>query len=222
MVKKALLGVTALILGVLILFDNMEMFNFSLSFFKIWPILLILFGIGEIIDAKKLNITSAILLVIGTYFLLYNYSIIELSFSKVIVPLILIMIGLSLLFPIKANKSAIKSGKNDITITSIFADVSNRNETKKFNKANVTAIFGGATLDLRDIEPDNGKCICISTVVFAGIDIIISDDWNINTDGLTCIFGGVDDVKKDSKKKSNNTLYLTGTVIFGGIEIKNK
>lgn len=221
MFKKIFLGISILILGVLVLFDNMELFNLSLSLRKLWPIFLILIGIGEIFDAKKLNITSAIILVIGIYFLLYNYSIIELSFYKVVVPLILIMVGLALIFPVKPYKSIVKNTKSDLNITSIFADVSSNDDLKDFEKATVTSIFGGATLDLRDVKPKNNKCVCISTVIFGGFDVILSDEWSINTDGLTCLFGGVEGKRRKKKdEKSKYTLYLTGTVIFGGIDIK--
>ena len=223
MFKKVLFGISVLILGVLLLFNNMDFFTLDID--KIWPIIILVFGIAEILDVKKLNITSAILLVIGTYFILYNYGIINVALIKVLIPIILIMVGLSLLFPIKIGKELVENTENDLTLTSIFSDVSNKSKSKKFHKATINTIFGGATLDLREVVPENKKCVCISTVIFGGLDIILSDDWEINSDGLTCIFGGVENNRKVKNEKKDQSkqrkiLYLTGTILFGGIEIK--
>jgi len=223
MAKKLLLGFSILILGILILLDNMELFDFSLSIFKIWPIFLIIFSIGDMIDNKKINVSNSIIFVVGLYFLLFNYSIITVSFTKIVIPIILIMVGLSLIFPKKIVKTIIKSPNNDdeLNVTSIFSDILNKCDSKEFSRANVTSIFGGVTLDMRNAKIKGNECVCICTTIFGGIDLKIPDNWGVNTDGLTCVFGGVDNLKsKKADSVGKNVLYLTGTVVFGEIEIK--
>lgn len=221
MAKKILLGFSILILGILILLDNMNLLFFTLSIFKIWPIFVIIFAIGDMIDYKKINLTNLIVFAIGLYFLFYNFSIITISFIKIFLPIILIMIGLSLIFPKKIVKMVVKDTKNDLNITSIFSNIFNKCDSKEFNRANFTSIFGELSLDLENANILGNECVCICTIIFGNISIKIPDNWDINTDGLTCVFGGINNLKsKKSNKTVKNILYLTGTVIFGEIKIK--
>ena len=221
MFKKILLGIIVLAIGFGILLSNFYVLPFEISFLKTWPLLVILIGIGELFDVKKLTLTSIILLIIGSYFLLYNYEVIAVPFSKIVFPLLLIVFGVSLLLPKNYGKVIRKNTKSDMNVTSVFSDVNNRSESKDFKKVTITTIFGGATVDLRNVTLKHNECICEASIVFSGVDIFIPEGWEVNTDGLTCIFGGVENksiLKTDSKTK--NILYLTGTVIFGGIDVK--
>lgn len=219
MAKKILIGITIIVLGIMLLLNNCDIHIFDWSFSVMWPIFIFILGIGEAIDNRKLNITSIILIVIGLYFFLYNLDIIQISFWSIIMPILLIIIGISLIFP-KKKPDFVVSKKSDIDVCAIFSGIDNVCESDNFQSANVTAIFGGAELDLRKAKVKDDKCSCNSTVAFGGVDIKIPDDWQVNTDGVTCIFGGVSDSRKIRAEKCKNTLYLTGTVVFGGIDIK--
>lgn len=218
MMKKMLFGVGVLAVGILILLANLDVISIGLTFRKIWPVFVLAFGIGDMIDARKINITGIVLTVIGAYFILYNFSIINISFMKVAFPLILILIGLYIIFSKKNCDQKIKDSKSDITLSSTFSSIENKCISKKFKKATITTIFGGATLDLRDADTVE-ECFCESTVIFGGADIFVPENWNINTDNVTCIFGGVENTRRNVKE-ADKTLYLTGLVLFGGIEIK--
>ena len=64
------------------------------------------------------------------------------------------------------------------------------------------------------IEKD---CIINVSAIFGGIDIIVSDKVNVETD-TTCIFGGVGN--KTRGRKDLPTVYVSGTCLFGGVDIK--
>ena len=216
MAKKIMFGITIILLGVLLLLNNFGINTLSWSFSVIWPIFVFALGIGEMIDNRRLNITSVILIVLGLYF--YNLDIITISFWSVVMPILLILIGIVIILPYKKPDFVVNK-KSDANLCSVFSGITNVCESDDFQKADITAIFGGAELDLRKAST-KGKAICNSVVVFGGVDIRLPEGWKINTDGVTCIFGGVEDSRKFDNEKAKNTLYITGTVIFGGIEIK--
>ena len=56
-----------------------------------------------------------------------------------------------------------------------------------------------------------------STTTYTMLKTLNTEDVNIITTA-TPIFGGVDNKAKGNK--SENTIYIKGTVLFGGIEIK--
>lgn len=223
MIKKVLCGLTIMLIGFLVLLSNFNVIEFSISLSKIWPIVLLMFVLGNIIDNKKLDVGSLILFVIGVYYLLRNYGVLNISFMQLVFPIILILIGIAIMLPKKEDKEinveVMRTIKNDIMLNSLFSGSESRVESKSLRKIEMTAVFGATTLDLRKAATKDGKCVCYATCIFGGSDIILSDDWNVNMDGVTTIFGGIEN-KRIGNEDAKNTLYIKGLVAFGGIDIK--
>jgi len=243
MMKKMLCGLMIVLLGVVFLLHNLEILPYSFEIFKYWPVFVMLIGLGDIFDRGKVQLDSIILIAVGGVFLLCNFDLFDFDLVwKLFFPAMIILIGLAIMFPkYKSNKelAEVIHDKSDVThVSGIFANTNSKNTSKGFSKGNVNAVFGGATLNLTDAEFDE-KAVCQVTAIFGGADLILPEDVIVNTDGLTCIFGGFDDYrsktkrkKKDDDEESESTtkkkkttdkkkvLYLVGTVIFGGVDIK--
>lgn len=226
MFKKVLCGFTIVILGILLFLGNFDVIDFSLTISKIWPVLIAVFAIGNMLDNKKIDAGSIILLILGFYFILRNYGYINISFTQAIIPVLLIIIGLAIMLPKQVEKvdddrdNNLKNIKNDIMLNAVLGGAESKRESKELKKVEMTSVLGNCTLNLTNSETKNGVCKCYASIILGGADIILPDDWTVNVDGLTCILGGVDDSRSDSKKKAKNVLYLSGTVILGGIDIK--
>lgn|SRR5574344_65215 len=226
MFKKVLCGFTIVILGILLFLGNFDVIDFSLTISKIWPVLIAVFAIGNMLDNKKIDAGSIILLILGFYFILRNYGYINISFTQAIIPVLLIIIGLAIMLPKQVEKvdedrdNNLKNIKNDIMLNAVLGGAESKRESKELKKVEMTSVLGSCTLNLTNSETKNGICKCYASIILGGADIILPDDWTVNVDGLTCILGGVDDSRSDSQKKAKNVLYLSGTVILGGIDIK--
>ena len=85
-----------------------------------------------------------------------------------------------------------------------------------FEGAQLTAAFGGITCDLRKaiIEKD---CAITASAIFGGIDILVPENVNVRVNSNS-IFGGVSN--KTTTHKDAPTIYISGTCMFGGVEIK--
>ncbi len=241
MMKKMLCGLMVVLLGVVFLLHNLEILPYSFEIFKYWPIFIMLIGLGDVFDRGRIQLDSIILIAIGGIFLLCNFDLLSFDLIwKLFFPAIVILIGLAIMFPkYKSNKElaeVIHDKSNETTISGVFSNTNSKNTFNSFSKGNVNAIFGGATLNLSDAEFSE-KAVCQVTSIFGGVDLILPEDVSVNIEGLTFVFGGLDDYrnktkrkKKDdeeseptSKKKSSDkkkVLYLVGTVIFGGVDIK--
>lgn len=226
MFKKVLCGFTIVILGILLFLGNFDVIDFSLTISKIWPVLIAVFAIGNMLDNKKIDAGSIILLILGFYFILRNYGYINISFTQAIIPVLLIIIGLAIMLPKQVETvdedrdNNLKNIKNDIMLNAVLGGAESKRESKELKKVEMTSVLGNCTLNLTNSETKNGVCKCYASIILGGADIILPDDWTVNVDGLTCILGGVDDSRSDSQKKAKNVLYLSGTVILGGIDIK--
>lgn len=157
------------------------------------------------------------------------------SIGAFIWPIIIITVGLVLIFrpkkssnPWKNWQNAGDEGKNvfshdedTIDATAIFGAVKKNIISKNFKGGEVTAIFGGAEIYLGQADI-NGRADLELTHVFGGAKIVVPSDWRVQTDEVVCIFGGLDDKRKNlSAGDPNKVLVLHGTCIFGGIDIKS-
>ncbi|MDD3668026.1 MAG: LiaF-related protein [Bacteroidales bacterium] len=109
------------------------------------------------------------------------------------------------------------SGKNVI-----FGSSKNMVIAPLFKGTEINTVFGGAILDLRKTDIEEGETIVEVNVVFGGAEIYVPSNWEIviNT---TSILGATEDKRfyTDEKTFSNKKLIIKGSCIFGGVEIKN-
>lgn len=218
--KKIFTGLVIIVIGILSLLGNMGVISYAFDLGRVWPVVALALLLGSIFDNKKIGSGSIILLCILLYFVLNNYDFIKLGMMEVIFPILLILIGLAIMLP-KEHAEEFKndSSKSDINLNAIFSGTNSKSKSKSLRKISITSVFGDAGIDLDDASAKDGKCMCEIVTVFGGVTINLPEDWSINMDGLTCILGGVEDKRREIKD-AKNVLYLSGVVIFGGIEIK--
>lgn len=157
------------------------------------------------------------------------------SIGAFIWPLIIITIGLVLIFKPKkssnqwknwrnwdnGSNNAFQHGDDTIDATAVFGAVKKNVISKNFKGGEVTAIFGGAEIYLGQADIQ-GRADLELTHVFGGAKIVVPSDWIVQTDEVVCIFGGLDDKRKNvTTGDDNKVLVLHGTCIFGGIDIKS-
>ena len=80
----------------------------------------------------------------------------------------------------------------------------------------LSAIFGGLKLDLREAKIPNDLLIETSSI-FGNIEILVPDDVCVKTTG-TNIFGGV--TNKYESNDSKKVIYIENLCLFGGLDIK--
>jgi hypothetical protein len=90
-----------------------------------------------------------------------------------------------------------------------------------FRHADVSAVFGGATLDLRDAHLDPGASVD-ATAVFGGVDVLVPPGWRVELSGLP-LFGGYDDKTRGTEPPPPEApvLRVVATAVFGGVAVKS-
>lgn len=111
--------------------------------------------------------------------------------------------------------------RNDvIDITAVFGGVKKSLLSKTFKGGDVTTFMGGAEINLSQAD-FTGKVMIDCFNMFGGTKLIVPPDWEVQSDIVT-IFGGVDDKRPPAASPSpGKVLYLDGTCLFGGLEIKS-
>lgn len=116
-------------------------------------------------------------------------------------------------------KTFTRNGKNIRRIESAFGkqQISFAGET--FEGAEVQSSFGGLTLDLNGAVIPDDAFIDLS-VGFSGVVIIVPENLAVQV-SVSSGFGGVNDNRRTKLGTGNPRLIITGSVGFGGVEIRN-
>lgn len=94
--------------------------------------------------------------------------------------------------------------------------------SEHLNHVDVTAILGGAALDLRDAHIDEVAAVD-AFAMFGGVQLLVPKDWRVSVGGLP-IFGGYQDrtLGNGSLPPDAPLLKVNATAIFGGAEVANE
>lgn len=221
--RNVLWGMVLIAAGVLLALNGAGVMDFDIFFDGWWTLFIIVpCAIGLVTEREKTG--NLIGIVVGVLLLLCCQEILSFSvFWKLLAPAIIVIIGLKMLltglFGIKSNevmKKIKQEGKVLKSERAIFSGCDMNCDGEVFEGANLTAIFGGIEYDLRKaiIEKD---CAIQVTAVFGGVDILVSDNINVKVSSNS-IFGGVSN--KTAVHSNAPTIYIGGTCVFGGIDIK--
>lgn len=218
-------GIVLIIIGLIVGGNALGITNINIYFDGWWTLFIIVpCFIGLFKENEKTG--NLIGLLVGIALFLGCQNILDFdSIWKLALPAILVVIGLSMIFKDtlggevssqirKLNEK--RNGEN--SYSAVFAGQNVKFEEEKFTGANLTAVFGGIKCDLRNaiIESD---IVINASGIFGGIEIYVPTNVKIKIKSMP-IFGGVENKANTQTDENSNTIYINGTAIFGGIEIK--
>ena len=207
-------GIVLIVVGILFLGRNMNWWNFSIFFEGWWTLFLIAPSIISLVRKESMG-TSFLILVLGVLMLLASQNVIEWStIWKVFLPIIIMVVGLSIIFGNRKVKTKKVRG-NAKEYVAIFSGVDEM-IGKIESDFKVTSVFGGVELDMRDVKLEEDLIIDCFTL-FGGIDIRLPKDVKVEVNGLP-IFGGVEN-KYRNNDEAKVTIYINHTTIFGGVDL---
>lgn len=205
-------GILLIVVGILFLGRNMDWWDFSIFFDGWWTLFLIIPSLISLVRREGIA-TSFLILILGVLMLLASQEVIEWdTVWKVFVPIIIIVVGLSIILGNKRVRSPKSNAKEYLAIFSSVEETID--EIKSDFK--VTSIFGGVELDLRNVKLKEDLVIdCFS--LFGGIDIRLPKDVKLEVSGLP-IFGGSES-RYRGNENSKVTVYIHHTTIFAGVDL---
>lgn len=227
-VENVLWGLVFILAGIIVGGKAIGIIDINLFFDGWWTLFIIIPACISLITEKG-KIGSIIGIIIGVMLLLACQGIITFSvIGKLVLPLILVGVGISIMFRETVERKISDEIKNienskDLKGKEVYCATFSKHEVKskeeKFEGANIIAVFGGVECDLRNavIESD---VVINATSVFGGADIYLPENVNIKIKS-TAIFGGVENTRKDINiNEEYHTIYINAITVFGGIDIK--
>jgi predicted membrane protein len=94
--------------------------------------------------------------------------------------------------------------------------------TDDFQGGQISTTFGGVDIDLRQAGMRGDSAVLDINCIFGGVEIKIPRNW-IAVSQVAAIFGGIGNssAQPASDMPGVKRLYLKGSVVFGGVEVKN-
>ena len=222
-VSSILWGLVLVAAGVIFALNAFNITDIDVFFDGWWTLFIIIpCAIGLFTEREKIG--NIIGIVVGVFLLLCCQDILNFSMLwKLLIPAIIVVIGLKMvltgLFGNKANeimKKLKSEGKEPKAGCATFSSCNLNYDGEVFEGAELSATFGGVKCDLRNaiIEKD---CAIQASAIFGGIDILVPTNVNVKVNSNS-IFGGVSN--KTAINANAPTIYISGTCLFGGVEIK--
>ena len=204
-------GLVLVVVGIMFLGNNLDWWNVNLFFRGWWTLFIIIPSIYGVFDNTD-NTGSSISLIVGILLLLAAQDIISYGMIwKILFPIIIIIVGLSLICKTNLKR---KMRENSKEYVAVFSGVDEKiKEVVSDFKA--ISIFGSVELDLRKAKIEKDLYIEAVTV-FGGIDLKLPENVKVQTSGVP-IFGGVENKCLDNKEGVVVTIHYT--CVFGGIDI---
>ena len=223
--KKIVWGILLVVLGVIWGLNALEVTDIDIFFDGWWTLLIIVPSIINLFT-KPGKVGSLINIAAGVVLLLACQDILKFDLLwKLALPILLVVIGIKIIFA-DSYKQQFKEieekmrakGINGRDYCAVFSGQEIDMTGKKFEGANMVAIFGGIDCNLSQAHIDED--VMIHTVnVFGGTDLILPSNVNLKVSSVS-IFGGVED--KRTLKSADNavTVYVKAVCILGGTDIK--
>jgi hypothetical protein len=135
-------------------------------------------------------------------------------------PVLLIAFGLSVLL----GRYRTRARATDDAHSSVFAAFSGaerRNTADAFTGADLTAVFGGVELDLRDAEVGEPPAHVNAVALFGGAEVIVPREWNVEMDVVPVLGGAADKRPRREERGGEIEMVVSGFAAFGGVSVSD-
>jgi predicted membrane protein len=114
---------------------------------------------------------------------------------------------------------------NKLRESTVFGSLNRRVQTQQFEGGKVEAVFGSIELDLTEtaISSADHTAFLRVAAVFGGVQITVPRNWKVVM-RTAAVLGGCDDRTIPPRPEpgiETPTLVISGSAVFGGIEIRN-
>lgn len=225
MKKKSLgevfIGLAILTIGAGLFADALNLVEFGSIIAKFWPVVLIVIGLLSFISNPRIWWWPVGMIGLGTILLLQRLNVFEgVEIGKLIWPSILILVGLSILLE-RGNKRARDLDDDSVNTFVAFSGSDTRSTSQAFKGGKMTALFGGAVLDLNDATPTKEGATLDVFTFCGGIEVRVPEGWVVKVDGLPLFGGWENKTRQPAHPDKAPVLRISGTAVFGGFSVKN-
>jgi predicted membrane protein len=218
-------GVVCLV-GVLFLLDHLGVISVD-HIWRFWPLILIAVGLAHLAEPGRRQ-WGGIIILVGALFLFDSLGIMRFSWEE-LWPLAIIAVGGMMIWNSiegRKRRANIPDSAATMNAHAVFSGIESRITAKDFRFGRVSAVFGGVELDFHEADIEGDTAELEVNAIFGGAEIRVPENWRVEAQNQI-LFGGLTNTTRnanrpvDAAAPGTKTLIISGTVTFGGIEVKN-
>jgi len=221
---RLIVGVGVILLGTLILLDNLDMIE-AHYLFRYWPVLLMAYGAYRMLSPGAGKGFGLVILVIGAILLANAMDLTDINLWE-LWPALIILLGLSLILRARGTSAgdsaggAASTGEDFVSGTAILGGFKRTVTSGDFRGATLTAIMGGCELDLTGASIKESEAVIDVFTFWGGVELRVPQSWQVQVEA-TPILGGVEDKTRSGGEGERKRLIIRGQAVMGGVEISN-
>lgn len=217
---QLVVGVLVVAIGVVLLVHTTGLYDTRFLFDYV-PSVFVLLGLYAMVRSGFRNLFGPmVVVVLAGVWQLTALDVVEGNELAQFWPLFVVLFGLSLVA--SHFRSAPEDvGDNHVSSFAVFSGTEQRSNSKRFTGADLTAIFGGTELDLREAEIAERPAHVSVTALFGGVDVVVPREWNVQLDVLPVFGGAADDRPNRAEEHEEVDLVVTGFAAFGGVSVSD-
>lgn len=206
-------GIVLLALGVFGILDAVDVLDSGPVIADWWPAAVVVLGLVAMAAERRVSLGPVVIVVLGFVLLAGT---LDWTTGDLLIPTVFAGVGLAVLVGLRRHHGT-------RTPFAMFGGASTKERSKHLRHADVSAIFGGATLDLREAHIDKDADID-AFALFGGVDVLVPEGWRVSVGGLP-FMGGIDDktTNEDGELPDDApVLTVNGTALFGAVVVANE
>ena len=239
---RLVFGLVVITLGVLFTLDNLGMLEAG-EILRWWPALLLAYGVTRLtgVYGRRSTVPGVVFTLAGVLLLLHEFDFVRID-PWDLWPVVLVVVGGSMVAgALRRTRGADASmvpgtlrhthgadqlagpgaeGDSGFSTFVMWSGIERKVSTRDFRGGDVTAIMGGAEIDLRQAKMPGGRAVIDMTVMWGGVELFVPADWEVTVEALP-LMAGIEDATRAPAGETGGHLVVKGLVLMGGVEIKN-
>jgi hypothetical protein len=217
---QALIGALIVLIGVVLLLSTTDVYD-ARGLLLYVPSLFVLVGLYALVTSGFRNLVGPLLVVVvAAAWQLVALDVLEPEEIWQFWPVLVILFGLSVfLGPMRARVRGVTD--DHVSGFAVFGGSEKRVTGENFAGADLTALFGGVELDLRDATVRDPPAHVAATALFGGVEVIVPRDWNVQIDVLPVLGAAEDERPRREGEHESVDLVVTGFAAFGGVSVSD-
>jgi predicted membrane protein len=236
---RLVIGLIIVLVGGAMLVDNLWL-EMDFDIWDFWPVLLIIAGLGMLIQPKfhRKELAGFIFVAVGILFLLDNLGYISFGFED-LWPILIIIVGVEIIrggcrtHRLKGHhrccgedwdKDRHKNGTGNVSngfvnVSAVLGSGNHIIADKELKGGVISATLGESVVDFRNAEMKGDRMEVTASAIMAGVELRVPPHWEVVLEG-TPIMGSMEN-KARIPDQPTKKLIVKGSAIMGAVEIKD-
>jgi predicted membrane protein len=212
---RLVMGLAVMAAGLVLALDSLGFLDAD-RVFRFWPLVLVAVGVTKLLS--RCPERAFLWIVAGVALQLHILGYLP---SAGVWAGLLFLLGANITWRALRGPAARRLQSLDaLDIVAVFGGSKAAVTSADFKGGSAMAMLGGCMIDLRQASIAEGHEAVLDTFAFwGGIEIRVPEDWEVINRG-SAFLGGFDS-RARARPGASKRLVVTGTVIMGGVEVKN-